>query len=258
LGGAGVSNTVTSALHLWNGPVFSNRLRQDRDVAVPADTDHKVATVSAEVHGDSLLARGKYQAAIDSYRGIPNPSASVFNKIGIAYQHLQAPDIAESYYIHALKLDRKFPQALNNLGTICFLRQELHQAEKLYHHALKLSPQDASIAKNLGTAYFAEGKVEKGTEAYRMAFSLDHSIFESDRTMTIMGPETSSLEQARLYYCMAELFAKAGNDDAALAYLRRAISAGFKDEKRLNNDEYFAELRNTPRFFQLLKEEHIH
>jgi tetratricopeptide (TPR) repeat protein len=256
--GGDVSGTVTSALHLWNAPAFRDRLRQDRDVAVPAETDHLAAPVSAEVRGDSLLARGKYQAAIDSYRSIRNQSASVFNKIGVAYQHLQAFDIAESYYVHSLKLDRKFPQALNNLGTIYFARQDLHRAEKLYQYALKLSPDDASIAKNLGTAYFADGKVEKGTEAYRIAFSLDHSIFQSDRSSTIMGAKASSREQARLYYCMAELFAKAGSDEAALAYLRKAISAGFSDEKRLLSDEYFAKLRNTPEFLQLLKEEHIH
>jgi tetratricopeptide (TPR) repeat protein len=256
--GGDVSATTLPAPVHWNGEGSSDRLWQDHDVTVPGDTDHPVAPASAEDRGDSLLARGKYQAAIDSYRSIPNQSASVSNKIGVAYQHLQASDIAESYYVRALKLNRKFPQALNNLGTIYFVRHDLRQAEKLYQRALKLSPHDASIAKNLGTAYFAEGKVEKGTEAYRVAFSLDHSIFESDRTVTIMGADTSSLEQARLYYCMAELFAKAGSDDAALAYLRRAISAGFKDEKRLYSDEYFVELRNTPGFSQLLNEEHIH
>ena len=43
-------------------------------------------------------------------------SAVIWNKIGIAYHQLLQLNLAKKNYEHALKLDPKYSEAINNLG----------------------------------------------------------------------------------------------------------------------------------------------
>jgi tetratricopeptide (TPR) repeat protein len=211
---------------------------------------------SMEEKADILMARQEYQAAISAYRLIPQKSAATWNKIGVAYQHMYAFEEAKADYEKALEFRRNYPEALNNLGTISLERKDFHGAVKLFKKAIRSSPSNACFSKNLGTAYFAEGKIQQGAEAYRSAFSLDPTIFEQMGAQSIEGP-SSTAERAGLYYCMAELFARAGLKDRAIDFLRKSLSEGFSDRKRLLEDNDFAPLRATLAFSQLMKEHDI-
>ena len=132
---------------------------------------------SVEERANLLMARQEYQAAISAYRLIPEKSAEIWNKIGIAYQHMYAFEEAKTDYKRALELRRNYPDALNNLGTIFLEQKDFHAAEKLFKKAIRSDPSNACISKNLGTTYFKEGKSEQGAEAYRLAFSLTQIFF---------------------------------------------------------------------------------
>lgn len=108
---------------------------------------------------------------------------------------------------------------------------------------------------NLGTAYFAEGRRSRGLDAYRVALSLDPSVLDFGSASIVGGPITDE-DRAQQDYCIAELFAGMHDNDRALAYLRKAIDAGFRDEKRLSSDPAFAELRLAPGFVALFAEIH--
>jgi tetratricopeptide (TPR) repeat protein len=211
---------------------------------------------SVEERADVLMARQEYQAAISAYDLIPEKSAAIWNKTGIAYQHMCAFKEAKADYERALKLRRSYADALNNLGTIFLEQKDFHAAEKLFKKAIRSDPNKASFSKNLGTTYFAEGKIQQGAVAYRAAFSLDPDIFERMSTQSIEEP-SSTVERAGLYYCMAELFARAGLKDRAIDFLRKSLSEGFNDRKRLLEDNDFAQLRATPAFSQLMREHGI-
>jgi tetratricopeptide (TPR) repeat protein len=118
-------------------------------------------------------------------------------------------------------------------------------------------PHSAVIAANLGTAYFARSKYKDGLEAYQTAFALDSTVFDPDSPQLIQG-STNVHDRARQDYCIAELFAEAGNNDRALEYLRKALNDGFDDRNRLMQDTDFAQLRKTPEFAQLMAEEKLH
>jgi tetratricopeptide (TPR) repeat protein len=202
------------------------------------------------------MARQNYLAAINAYELAPRDSAVVWNKIGMAYHHMSAFDIAKMDYQRALFLKPDYAPALNNLGAVFYAQKDFHKAEKLYRRALKSAPHSAVAYANLGTAYFAEHKFKPGIEAYRSAFAIDPSAFSSDPVRNI-SEATSPEERAHQDYCLAELFAHAGMTDQAIVYLRKALDEGFNDRKRLMQDQELASLRKTPQFAQLAMEEKL-
>jgi tetratricopeptide (TPR) repeat protein len=208
-------------------------------------------TISPEQRGDLLMVHRQYMQAIDAYRAAPRDSAVVCNKLGIAYHHLHALDQAKMNYEQALQIKPKYSDAINNLGAVFYAQGDYRKAEKLYRRALKLTPHSAIVYNNLGTAYFAQGKLKQGTNAYRAAFAIDPQAFNGDPLQRI--PEASaSVDRARLDFCLAEIYARAGMNDQAIEYLRKAVDAGFSDQKRLMQDEVFASIRHTAEFAQVM------
>ncbi|HTW48994.1 MAG TPA: tetratricopeptide repeat protein [Acidobacteriaceae bacterium] len=213
--------------------------------------------LAPELRGDLAMARQQYMAAIEAYREAPADSAQIWNKLGLAYHHLFAMDEAKRDYQQALRLQPKYPEALNNLGAIYYAKGNLHKAEKYYSRALRLDPKSASIYSNLGTAYFAERKVSQGMAAYRTAFALNPRIFE-DSSPQLVTESLPVHARAQQDFCLAKLFAQAGHYDRAIDFLRRALDEGFDDRKEILQDQTLASLREQPAFTQLMSEQKLH
>lgn len=214
------------------------------------------ASLDPETQGDLLMVHQQYVSALNAYRRAPQDSAIVWNKLGIAYQHLYAMDFAKLEYEKALSIDPKYPEAMNNLGTVYYGQKNYKKAESCYRKAIQYKPQTASFYSNLGTAYFADRKYKQGVLAYQKAFMLDPNVFirESLERIAEMGPVE---EQARLNYALAKIYAQAGNLQAAIEYLRAAMNEGFDDRKKIMGDKDLAGLRETPEFRLLMAEEHL-
>ncbi|MFP5226341.1 MAG: tetratricopeptide repeat protein [Acidobacteriota bacterium] len=243
---------TAAAILLCSGrSVRANTLPQNPS-PIPAAAES--TTLTAEERGDIFMARQEYLAAIDAYRQAP-VTAVTLNKLGIAYHHLFALDEARKDYQKALLIRPNYPEAINNLGAAYFIQRNYKEAIRLYRRALRLMPHSAVIAANLGTAYFARHKYTDGLEAYQRAFLLDPGVFD-DSSQLIQGP-TDAEDRARQDYCLAELFAEAGNQARAIEFLRKALNDGFRDRNRLMQDTDFAKLRATPEFAQLMAEEKI-
>ncbi len=217
----------------------------------PSPRSNLEINLTPEQWGDLLMVHHQYLEAIDAYRKAPRDSAVVWNKLGIAYHHMFALDQAKADYIRALSINPRYGEALNNLAAVYYAEKDYKRAEKTYRRAIKLIPNSATAYNNLGTAYFAEGRFKQGFEAYREAFALDPAVFNGDPLQTIS--ETSSTEErARVDYCLAELYARAGMKDQAIEYLRKALDAGFNDNKKLMQDQEFASIRQSAEFEQLI------
>ncbi len=210
----------------------------------------------AEKKADLLMARGEYAAAITAYQQSNLKSAIVWNNIGMAYHHLYSLDQARKAYQQALVLNPRFAAASNNLAAVYYAQHEFKVAEHWYKKALKHSSESAVIYCNLGTAYFAEDKFKKGVKMYQKAFSIDEQVFAPNQAAMVEGGGSREQRVAINYY-IAQTFAKAGKQDQALVYLRKAMDEGFKDRKRLIEDEDFAVLRTTPQFQKLLDQENL-
>jgi tetratricopeptide (TPR) repeat protein len=212
--------------------------------------------LSPETQGDLLMARGSYAAALGAYQRSSLESAVVWNKMGIAYHHLFALEEARKHYQRALALNPHYSEALNNLAAVYHGEHNYKQAEKTYKQALKFSPNSAITYKNLGTAYLSDQKYKQGTQAYHQAFILNPNIFDTNQSQLINDVSTPA-QRASVNYYLAKTYATAGNKEQALAFLRKALDAGFSDRKRLIEDPDFAQLRDTPEFQQLMEQLHL-
>src|SRR6266498_2950599 len=94
---------------------FRPETRKD-GLATPR-TAAKDNAVSPELRGDIYMARKMFREAVEMYQSAPE-SAITLNKTGIAYHQMLQFDTAKKYYERASKLDRKYPEAVNNLGTV--------------------------------------------------------------------------------------------------------------------------------------------
>jgi Flp pilus assembly protein TadD len=222
-------------------------------VLAPASTE---AQLSPEDSGNLQLARRQYQAAIQVFMGMPNKSATVWNKIGIAYQQLFMIDDAQKSYEKALKLAPKNSDILNNLGSIYYSRKEFSIAEHYYRKALKYEPKSALIYKNLGTDLMAADKFKKGWTCYQTAMEMDPEIFERANLLRI-GEPTPTQQRGAMNYYLAMSYAKVGKLDLAVDYLRRAIDEGFTDRKKVLMDKEFASLRGSMAFDRLISEQQM-
>ncbi|MGI4855017.1 MAG: tetratricopeptide repeat protein [Janthinobacterium lividum] len=204
----------------------------------------------SEALADTLSARGRYLLAIRTYEALPT-SPIIDNKLGVACLHMLMFERARTNFEAAIKLDPRYAEAWNNLGTLAHSLGDLPRAEKMYKKALKLKPDSPSTLKNLGTLYYAEHKFRKGDRAYHQAIRLDPEALERTSGHDI---QTSAKAQSagEVHYHMALTYAQARSFPLALQYLRKAIGEGFHDRNRLLHEKDFGDLRTQPVFLQMV------
>jgi tetratricopeptide (TPR) repeat protein len=208
--------------------------------------------LTPEQRGDLYMARKMYREAIDTYRGGAQNSAIMWDKIGIAYHQLGDMNSARKSYEHAIKLDKKYADAINNVGTIFYAEKKYRSAISRYLRAIRFAPDSASIWSNLGTAYYARGKFEEMTQAYTKALQLDPEVFEKHGSVGTRMQDRGVADKARYHYEMARMYAISGKNDLALQYLRKALEEGFKEKEKLQQAKEFTVLRDTPEFKELM------
>lgn len=209
--------------------------------------------LSPEMRGDIFMARKMFREAIDMYLEGPHDSAITWNKVGIAYHQLLNMDAARKNYEKAVKLNPKYSEAINNLGTVWYARKNYRKAISHYRRALELAPKSASIHSNLGTAYFARKKYKEAIECYQRALELDPEVFEHRSSAGVLLQERTVQERAKFHYYLAKTYAKAGQTERALQYMRKAIEEGFKDKAKFMEDDDFTSLRTLAEFGELMK-----
>jgi tetratricopeptide (TPR) repeat protein len=221
----------------------------------PRNVAERNISLTDEVRGDIMMARKMYRDAIDFYKPGALKSAVLSNKTGIAYHQMGDLDNARKYYEKAIKLDRLYPEAYNNLGTIHYAKKSYGNAIKSYERALALTPKTASIWTNLGTAQFARKKYAEALRAYQYALQIDPEIFERRGSNGVMLQERSVEEKALFYYTLAKSYAQAGDEDRMMRYIRFALENGFKQRKRFLEEPEFAAYREKEPFKELLAAE---
>jgi tetratricopeptide (TPR) repeat protein len=221
--------------------------------AQPAPTPPPPGRVlGAEMRGDILMARKMYREAIETYREAPSDSAVVANKMGIAYHQLTDLGTAKRCYERAVRINPKYAEAINNLGTVHYARRGYRRAIGYYKKALEFAPNSASIYSNLGTAYFARRNYAMAIQSWEKAMSLDAEVFEHRSSQGVLLQERTVGERAKFHYHIAKLYAKAGLNERALLYIRKSIEEGFKERKKFLEDAEFAPLRELPEFKELM------
>ena len=208
-----------------------------------------------EAGGDTLKEQKLYADSIDYYEAAlkkNGPPALLHNKIGICELQMLRYDAARKEFERALKIEKAYPEALNNLGVAYYSKKSYRNAIRNYEKAIALRDTSASFHSNLGTAYFARKDYDKANQEYLRALELDPDIFEHRGMGGISLQLISAEERARYNYTVAKMYARVGNADRSLLYLRKALEEGYDKIENVYKDAEFAALRKDPRFTQLM------
>jgi tetratricopeptide (TPR) repeat protein len=208
-----------------------------------------------ERRGDELRVEKNYLDALDYYRAAlakNKNNAKIYNKAGIAELLMQRFKEAGKDFERAVHFDHHLADAVNNLGVIDYEAKKYGKAVKQYTKALQLQPDSASFYSNMGAAFFGKKEFEKASEAYTKAMQIDPTILERTSHNGISAQLPSPEDRARYDYVIAKLWAKAGDRDRSLLYLRRAMEEGYKGINDVYKDPEFTGLRSDTRFATLM------
>jgi tetratricopeptide (TPR) repeat protein len=212
-----------------------------------------------ESMGDSLRSENLFADALDYYRAAMKKadSAVLHDKAGIAELQMVRHEEARREFERAIKLDKHYAEAYNNLGVIAYFHKKWGKANKLYRKAIELREANASFHSNYGAALFAEKEYEKAFSEYSRALQLDPEIFDhTSRTGVIMRP-ASVADRAHYDYVIAKIYASQGDPDRCLLYLRKAIEDGYPQINDVYKDQSFSAIRKDPRFVSLMAQKPV-
>lgn len=220
-------------------------------VAPPSTT----ATAGELVERAEILhAQKSYLDAVDYFRAAlkKQNSAVTWNKMGITQLQMGRDNEARKSFEKAVKLDKAYPDAINNLGVTYYQKKKLSRAIKYYKRAIELREATASFHSNLGAAYFSKKESNRAMAEYQRAFQLDPTVFERYSKTGVVAQMSSPSDRAEYFYLLAKMFAEAGDLNRSLDYLRRSMEDGYKGIEEVYKDKGFAELRKDPRFNELM------
>ena len=207
------------------------------------------------MRGDIYMARKMYLDAIDMYREGPKNSPVLANKIGIAFHQMLQLQLAKKNYQRAIKLDPKYSEAINNLGTIYYANKNYRKAISYYKRALRVASPSASILLPISVqAYFARKDYKDATAYYEKALELDPLVFEHHSSFGTLMQERTVDERAKFHLYLAKMYAHFGDKTHALIYLRKALEEGVKDRAKIPDMPEFATLKTDPGFKDLMIE----
>lgn len=215
-----------------------------------------------EARGDQLRMQKFYLDALDYFRAAlakDRQNARIYNKAGICELLIQRFHEASKDFERSIKIDRDFADAYNNLGVVHYELGAVHhsgsqysKAIKQYEKAIQLRQDGASFYSNMGAAYYARREWPKAMLAYSQALQLDPEIFERTSHAGVSAQLPSPEERAHFDFMLARLYAKAGDADHSLQYLRRAMEEGYKSIDDVYKDPEFTSVRTDARFTQLM------
>ncbi len=210
-----------------------------------------------ERQGDELRAQKLLLDAVDSYTAAlkKKPSSVLYDKRGMTFVLLQRIPDARKDFEKAIKMDKRYAVAYNNLGSAYYIIGKFSKAISLYQKAINLDANVASYHCNMGAAYLRRKKVPEAVKAFTEAVRLDPTVLERSSVTGISSQVRPSPEDhAHFDYLMAKTFAKSGDAERSLQYLRKAIEEGYKDINDVYKDQEFASLRDTAEFKQLMSQ----
>jgi tetratricopeptide (TPR) repeat protein len=224
-------------------------------VAAGNAPDKTEAAKTAETKGDLARIHKNYDAAVYDYltvlRAQPR-NVDILNKLGITELQLRDHAAARKYFKQALKFDPRNSSALNNMGAINYLDKKYNPAIKYYKEALALDESNAAYHLNIAEAWISLNQMDRGMTEYARALELDADILSESEDGGIAQVKTPE-QRARINYFIAKAYAKRGNLDGALEYLKRAKDGRFPDMARVYVDQEFAQLWQDPRLEKIVK-----
>ncbi len=221
----------------------------------PFNTTRLQASQAAEAKGDQARLQHIYDGAIsfylDAIKNAPrNPM--LYNKLGIAELKSGSHRSARHYFEIALKIDSHNSIALNNLGAVDCTDGKYKAAVHYLKEALALDESDATAHLNMAEAWMGVGEIDRAMTEYSRALELDADIL-SNSMDGVIAQVRNPEQRARVSYLIAKAYAKRGNVEGALDYLRRAKDDRYPGLSKVYSDPEFASVVQDPRLAKIVK-----
>jgi len=211
---------------------------------------------SLEEQADILRARRFPEDAMDYYKYAMNRGgnpAALLNKQGLAQLEMHHDQLARVYFQRVVKMDKKNPEAWNNLGACEFIDGRNGAAVTDYKKAIKLSQRTAVFHANLANAYFEAHDSSGSRREIATALELDPHVFETEGTGGVAAHVLSAADQARFSFEMAKMYARTSMEDAMLRSLATAAEAGMDIRREMEHDPVLAKYSVDPRVIILVR-----
>jgi tetratricopeptide (TPR) repeat protein len=220
---------------------------------VPPPPENATAA-ELEQQGDQLRGQKAYLDSIDYYRAAlkKQETAVLHNKVGISLLLLERNSEARKAFERAIKLDKTYPEAYNNLGALNYNSRKYGAAVKEYKKAIRLAAENASFHSNLGTAYFSQKDFDHATREYQRAMEIDPQIFDRSPSGGVAVKLVTSNDLGHFHYVMAQMYGQHGDQERCKHYLSKANEEGYPIKSALHDNE-FASLRKDPNFVEFVR-----
>lgn len=209
-----------------------------------------------EEQADILRARRLPEDAMDYYKYAMdrggNPPA-LLNKLGLAELEMHHDQLARVYFQRVVKMDKRNPEAWNNLGACEYIDGRNEAAITDYKKAVKLNRRTAVFHANLANAYFEAHNDSGSRREIATALELDPHIFEREGTGGIAAHVLSAADQARFSFEMAKMYARTSMEDAMLRALAKAAEAGMDIRSEMERDTVLARYSTDPRVIAIVR-----
>ena len=228
--------------------------------------------------GSFLFSHARYPEAIQAWQKVTQLAPDNvwgYQNLGAASFALGQFGKADEYFRRGLQVAPDDAQLFSNLGTVSFFLGRFDEDVTYYEKAVALGPQTYTVWGNLADGYrMIPGDSGKAGDAYRQAIRLaelqltvNPNNADALSSLALYSARTHDRARARQYLqralkiqpqdvdvlfdaCLVHL--EAGEREAALAALQKAIAAGYSREQLLANPE-LASLHSDPQFDRLAK-----
>ncbi len=257
---------IASSVLLFAAAVSAQQVRNvsdKKDVPRPQSASSVQANKPEDARltqASTYMVNKQYAEAADLYRQMlkENPKdASLWNRLGIAYQQLAQPDNeymsqALKCYEKASKADKTNSAAWNNIGTVYYGERKYSKAIRDYRKAIEIDNTNAAYFCNLGMAYLSTKHFDEAQNAFHDALALDADVFtrSGHNGMVLRDPTVS--DHGLFYFVLARSFASDGNAERCVYYLRKSVDEGYTEIPKVKNDPAFARVSNDPHFRDLV------
>ena len=180
--------------------------------------------------------------------------APCHNDLGVDYLDLNRIEDAMEEFRIALRLSPNYSYAHNNLGTSYRRLNRLDEAIAEYKLALRADPNYATAHNNLGNAYFQQGNFSDALYEFQQAAKIKPTdsdyFFNIGRACKRLSNYTEAAkaylkcleldpEYIDAYYNLGDVYASAGNNQAAIYYFQKYI----QKENRPSEQEWVEKAR---------------
>lgn len=236
---------VSAGTHAKADPLAADLARVDKvKLAQAAELKGDLARIR-ENFGE---AAGFYKIALKSTPG----DAKLYNKLGISYLQQRNYGAARKAFGQSIKYDPRFVNAYNNLGATECLAKKYNPAIRHLKKALELEETNASAHLNMAEAWAGLGQMDRAMTEYTRAIELNADIL-TGATGGVQVRVSTPEQRGRVDYIIALAYARRGNMEGALEYLRRAREENFSGLHKVYEEQLFASLWEDPRLEKIVK-----